>query len=142
MSGGGLSGSFWRDQMIPILMERYHDRVYQYTGTFTKEIEGLKYRYVAEKRECCYFLRLQKWKEECNGWGDRFPSGWADWDSDTHIYADLESSQRDGNIFLVEHAECKLLQMENRTIRFVTFIGIAYVMDVCSFEILETHMTK
>ena len=194
MSGGGLDGSFWRDQMIPLLMDRYHDRVYRYTGTFTKEIKGLKHRYVAEKRACCYFLRLQQWEEERDGWGDRFPPGWADWDKDTHIYADLESAQMDGNRFLVEHAECELLQMENRnvvwfrnrssnaaqlptdnlviyderfselwnlrtflnrvescvevnqvdkrTIRFVTFIGTAYVMDVYNFEILETHITK
>lgn len=195
MSSGHLSGSFWRDQMIPLLMERYHNWIYQHTGTFTREIGGLGYRYVAEKRESYYLLKLQRWQEESDGWGDRFPPGWVDWDSDIHIYADLESAQRDGNRFLVEHAECKLLQMENRnvvwfwntsesnvakqpadnlviydesfselwnlrtflnrielcvavsqidnrTIRFITFMGIAYVMDVYSFEILENHITK
>lgn len=195
MSSGKLCGDFWRDEAIPLLMERYHNWVYQHTGTFTKEIGGLEYRYVAEKREGCYFLRLQRWQEESDGWGDRFPPGWVDWDEDIHIYADLESARRDGNRFLVEHAECKLLQMEDRnvvwfwnesesnvakqpidnliiydesfselwnlhtslnrielcvavsqmekrTIRFITFIGMSYVMDVYSFEILEKHITK
>lgn len=195
MSSGHLSGYFWRNEMIPILMERYHNWVYQHTGTFTKETRGLEYRYVAEKKEGCYLLKLQRWQEESSGWGDRFPPGWVDWDADLHIYADLESAQRDGNRFLVEHTECKLLQMENRnvvlfwnksesnvakqptgnlviyddsfselwnlntflnrielcvgvsqmekrTIRFVTFLGMAYVMDVYSFEILETYYTK
>ena len=153
------------------------------------------YRYVAEKRESYYLLKLQRWQEESNGWGDRFPPGWVDWDSDIHMYADLESAQRDGNRFLVKHAECKILQMENRnvvwfwntsesnvakqsadnliiyderfsemwnlhtllnrvemcvgvsqiekrTIRFTTFMGISYVMDVSRFEILEKHITK
>lgn len=82
---------------------------------FERTMKNMDYGYTIEQKNNQYLLEYKKWSDGI--FQDMiFPSSWETYDYQgtvLHIYDDLESAKRDGNIFLVEMSYCEILKLHD-----------------------------
>jgi hypothetical protein len=70
---------------------------------------------IEDMRDGTYRLVLQNW-DDGKGWNYNFPADWTDYDTNLHLFANVESAKREGNAFLVTNAAQKTIELDEKTV--------------------------
>ncbi len=85
---------------------------------FERTMKNMVYGYIIKQKNDQYLLEYKKWNDGI--FNDMiFPSSWEAYDyhgTVLHIYDDIETAKRDGNIFLVEMSCCEILGLHERIV--------------------------